>query len=149
VQLVAADVSDGPGSLFDRALQPGGLTAFEVTIPTASLTSPKDGVDKNMHKALKAEQFATIRFRLKAIDAGAGGTYTAAGWLTIAGVEKPVTLSLQVRKNAAALAVTGTTDLLMTDYGITPPKALMGMLKTDPKVQIKIDLVLDDAALTT
>ena len=69
-------------------------------------------------------------------------------WLTVAGVEKPVTLNLQVRRTAAALAVTGTTDLLMTDYGVTPPKAMMGMLKTNPKVQIKIELVLEASSLS-
>jgi polyisoprenoid-binding protein YceI len=148
VRIVDIEVAGAGANLFDRALQPGGLTAFEIAIPATSLTSPREGVDKNMHKALKAGQFAEIRFRLKAIQPASGGNYTAAGWLTVAGIEKEVTLNLQVRRNAAALAVTGTTDLLMTDYGITPPKAMMGMLKTNPKVQITIELVLDDQSLT-
>ena len=148
VKVVNIGVADTGGELFDRVLQPGGLTAFDVAIPVTSLTSPREGVDKNMHKALKAEQFADIRFRLKGIEPAAAGSYAAAGWLTVAGVEKPVTLNLQVRRTAAALAVTGTTDLLMTDYGITPPKAMMGMLKTNPKVQITIQLVLGDGSLT-
>jgi len=33
----------------------------------------------------------------------------------------------------------------MTDFGIQPPKAMMGMLKTDPKVQIRIELELGAA----
>jgi hypothetical protein len=147
VRVVNIEVADAGAELLDRVLQPGGITAFEVAIPTTSLTSPKEGVDKNMHKALKAEQFADIRFRLKGIEPAAG-SYTAAGWLSVAGVEKPVTLNLQVRRNGVAVAVTGTTDLLMTDYGVTPPKAMMGMLKTSPKVQITIQLVLGDGSLT-
>ena len=30
----------------------------------------------------------------------------------------------------------------MTDYGIKPPTAMLGMLKTDPKVTITIEAVL-------
>jgi hypothetical protein len=29
--------------------------------------------------------------------------------------------------------------LLMTDFGITPPKAMLGMLKTDPKVTVTFE----------
>ena len=150
VHVIAMDIGNAPsGELLDYALQPGGLTAFEVTIPTISLTSPREGVDKNMHKALKAQEFPEMRFRLGSITAaGAGGAYRATGRLTIAGVEKEVTLNLKVSRNTSALTVSATTDLLMTDYGITPPKALMGMLKTDPKIQIRIELVLDASSPT-
>ena len=72
----------------------------------------------------------------------AGDTYHALGWLTIAGVEKELTLDLKVERQGSALSVTGVTDLLMTDFGITPPKAMLGMLKTNPKVRIQIDLLL-------
>jgi hypothetical protein len=57
-------------------------------------------------------------------------------------VEKDVALDLQVQPKGTALVVTGGTGLVMTDYGVTPPKAMMGMIKTDPKVQIKIELTL-------
>ena len=60
----------------------------------------------------------------------------------IAGVEKEVTIDLQVERTGTRLAVTGATDLLMTDFGVTPPKAMLGMLKTDPKVRIHLDLVI-------
>jgi hypothetical protein len=30
----------------------------------------------------------------------------------------------------------------MTDYGIAPPKAMLGMLKTDPRVTVSFEAVL-------
>ena len=33
-------------------------------------------------------------------------------------------------------------DLLMTDYGVTPPKAMLGLLKTDPKVTVTFETVV-------
>ena len=140
VKVTSADVdADAGADVLARALEPDGVRAFDVVIPTASLTSPKDGIDKNMHKALKAAEHAEIRFRLRSLDAAAG---TAIGQLTIAGVEKDVTLQVQVKRQEAALTVTGATTLLMTDYGVTPPKAMLGMLKTNPKVTIMFELVL-------
>jgi polyisoprenoid-binding protein YceI len=142
VRLSAVDVEGVPGGdLLDYVLKPGALKGLDVVIPAASLSSPKDGLDKNMHKALKVEQHAEITFRLRSLMTD-GGRYKAVGLLAIAGVEKQITLDLHVRRKGATLAITGTTSLLMTDYGIQPPKAMMGMLKTDPKVQIRIELEL-------
>jgi polyisoprenoid-binding protein YceI len=140
VKVAAVDVDAEDGAdVLARALEPKGVRAFEVVIPTVSLTAPRDGIDKNMHKALKAADHPDIRFRLRTLDAAAG---TAVGQLTIAGVEKEVSLNVQVKRQEAGLAVTGTTTLLMTDYGVTPPKAMLGMLKTNPKVTITFELVL-------
>jgi polyisoprenoid-binding protein YceI len=143
VRVTAVEIGGTPtGELFDSVLQPGGLKTFDVEIAAASLSSPKDGIDKNMHKALKVREHPAIRFSLRTFES-TGDAYRAVGSLTIAGVEKEVTLTLQIQRKGAALAVTGATDLLMTDFGITPPKAMLGMLRTNPKVQIRIELTLD------
>jgi polyisoprenoid-binding protein YceI len=62
--------------------------------------------------------------------------------LTIAGVEREVALTITTRRTSAGLTVQGSLDLLMTDYGVVPPKAMLGMLKTDPKVTITFETVL-------
>ena len=145
VRVSAIEVDGTPqGDRLDYVLKPGALKGLDVVIAAASLSSPKDGLDKNMHKALKVEQHADITFRLRSLAADGSG-YKAIGMLTIAGVERETTLALQVRRKDATLAITGTTSVLMTDFGIQPPKAMMGMLKTDPKVQIRIELELGAA----
>jgi hypothetical protein len=113
------------GDVLAYMLTPGALKAFDVVIPIASLKSDKDDLTKNMHKALKVQQFAEIRFRLRALEA-AGTEYRGVGTLTIAGVEQQVVLPLQVEQTGAGLALAGQTELLMTDYGITPPPASGG-----------------------
>ena len=148
VRLTALEVAGtSEGDVLDHALQPEGLKAFEIVIPVTSLSSPKDGIDKNMHKALKATEHPEITFRLRRLEPS-GAAYQAIGGLTIAGVEREITLNLQVLRNGPALAVTGSTDLLMTDFGVTPPKAMLGMLKTNPKVTIRFELLLTSSSLT-
>ena len=152
VRLASVHIDGTPtGDVLEQLLAPGALKTFEIAIPAATLSSPRDGIDKNMHKALKVEAHPDIRFRLRSLEpdgspAGAsakpGTAYRAFGWLTVAGVEKEVVLNLAVERKGAVLVVSGGTDLLMTDYGITPPKAMLGMLRTNPKVQIRLELAV-------
>jgi polyisoprenoid-binding protein YceI len=132
------------GDFLDHALKPGGVEAFEIAIPAATLTSAKDALDKNMHAALKASEHADITFRLVRFEprpAPATGT-RAIGVLRIAGVDRQVTIDIVTLRKDAVLTVKGSLALLMTDFGITPPKALMGALKTDPKVTITFEVAL-------
>jgi polyisoprenoid-binding protein YceI len=132
----------GP-AFWDAVAKPGGLEAFEIAIPAAQLSSPKEGLDKNMHKALKVQEHPDITFRLTAIEAGAGpAALKARGILRIAGSEREVVLDLTTERHDSTLTVKGTLNLLMTDYGIKPPVAMLGMLKTDPKVTVTFETVL-------
>ena len=67
--------------------------------------------------------------------------------MKIAGVEKDITFNVTAAAAPTTLTVSGEVPVLMTDYGIAPPKAMMGMLKTDPKVTVKFETVF--AASTT
>ena len=126
-----------------NALKPGALEAFEIAIPAATLTSPKEGLDKNMHKALKVGAHPEITFRLVRFEpaAAAEGAARAIGVLQIAGVEREVAFDIVTKRTSAGLSVEGKVNLLMTDFGITPPKAMLGMLKTDPKVTVTFETV--------
>ncbi|HJR61695.1 MAG TPA: YceI family protein [Vicinamibacterales bacterium] len=138
VQL-AADVAGA--AFWDEVQKPGGLEAFDISIPAASLKSTKEGLDKNMYKALKVKEHAEITFSLKRME-GAPGALTATGILRIAGVEREVALPLKTARKGDKLAVTGALDVLMTDYGIAPPKAMMGMVRADPKIKITFAVLL-------
>jgi polyisoprenoid-binding protein YceI len=129
-------------SFFDAIVKPGALEAFEIAVPALSVKSDKDGMDKNMYKALKAQEHADITFRLARLEPGAAGALKAIGVLRIAGVEKEITLDLRTERRDGTLVVRGALALLMTDYGIKPPTAMLGMLKTDPKVTITFETVL-------
>jgi len=145
VKLTSVKLGAFDGDLFALVQKPALLEAFDVTVPVATLKSGKDGLDKNMYKAMKTDKFAEITFKAKSVAKTATGV-RAAGALTIAGVTRDVTLDLTAQRAGSNLSVAGEIPLLMTDYGITPPKAMMGMMKTDPKVVIRIELVLAGAA---
>lgn len=129
------------GALGATALtNPAAVEAFAIVVKAASLSSPKEGLDKNMHKALKVTEFPEIAFRLTRIE-GSGAALKAFGALKIAGVEKEIAFDLKTAATASTLTVSGQVPLLMTDYGIEAPKAMMGMLKTSPKITVKFETV--------
>jgi polyisoprenoid-binding protein YceI len=131
-------------ALWESALKPGGVGAFEIAIPAATLSSPKEGLNKNMHKALKVQQHPDIMFRLLRLEPqenGLGRT-RAVGVLHIAGAAREIALDLRTQTAGSTLSVKGEVELLMTDYGITPPKAMLGMLRTDPKVKVTFEAVI-------
>jgi hypothetical protein len=129
----------GP-ALLAAVLNPGAVEAFDIAIRTTSLSSPKEGNDYNMHKALKATEFKDITFRLLRLEAKPA--LRAIGMLKIAGVEREIAIDLKTAASPAALTITGEVPVLMTDYGIAPPKAMLGMLKTDPKVTVTFEVAL-------
>jgi YceI-like protein len=142
VRLQLADGVSGP-NFWDEIVKPGAIESFEVAIAAGSLSSPREGLDKNMYKALKVKEFPDITFRLIRFDGGTDpGALRAKGVLTIAGVDREVALDLKTARHDLTFTVTGSLPLLMTDYGIAPPKAMLGMLKTDPKVTVTFETVL-------
>ena len=134
---------EGP-DMWSNALKPGAVEAFEIAIPAATLTSPRDGLDKNMHEALKVKDHPDIVFRLLRFEPGSGatGTLRGIGVLQIAGVEREVSFDVTTQREGSTLKVQGRLSLLMPDFGIKPPVAMLGMLKTDPKVAITFETVL-------
>jgi hypothetical protein len=131
----------GP-NVWEHILTPGAIEIFEISIPAATLSSPRDGLDKNMHKALKVTEHPDITFHLSRLETtDPSDVVRGVGILKIAGVEREVTLALKAQRTEANFTVTGEVQLLMTDFGITPPRAMLGMLKTNPKVAVTFETV--------
>ena len=98
VRLQLASGVLGP-DVWEQILKPGALEVFEISIPAATLSSPKEGLDKNMHKALKVTEHPDITFRLSRLEtAEPSGAIRGVGILKIAGVEREVTLALKTQR---------------------------------------------------
>lgn len=141
VQL-APDATPG----WEPLLRSGKLKQLTLEVPVGQLTSGEDGLDQNMRKALEMDAHPLITLVVRHFEAGEaaqpGGPLTLKmkGALTVAGTERPVELQAEVVPAATELHLTGNTQLLMTDYGVTPPVLMLGMLKTDNHVTIRFDL---------
>ena len=131
-------------AFWDEIVKPGAIEAFDMAIPAAIVVVAQGRARQEHAQGAEGLGAQDIAFRLRRLEPrpGTPGALRGIGMLEIAGVEREVALDLTTQRKDAGLTVKGQVDILMTDFGITPPKAMLGMLKTDPKVTITFETVL-------
>lgn len=127
------------------------IDQMEVTIPVVKLESEHSGMNSNMQEAMKADKFPNISYRLVSAELKKSGgstgisVFTTEGYLKIAGVEKMIEIEVSVKRlSSGEVELTGSKDLLMTDFGIDPPTMMFGTIKTGNKVTVHFDLKLTE-----
>jgi polyisoprenoid-binding protein YceI len=141
---LAASVELNSGG--NSVLGAGSLSKVNVTVPVKSLACGKDKMDENMFKALKADDFPTITYKLVRYDVLPGATKDSAairavGHLTIAGATREIVMDVATRRSGSKDARgTGSVAFLMSDFGIKPPVVMLGMLKTGDRITVGFDI---------
>lgn len=132
----------------DATVQP----TVAVSIPARSLASGKKKMDDLMHEALRAEEHKSIQYRLVSAKpkSGAGSdrvVLDTRGRLTIAGKTREVPMEVEVLRQAGGrLLVKGTAAITMSDFGMKPPTAMLGTVKTGDDVTVRFEWTLGPAA---
>jgi polyisoprenoid-binding protein YceI len=127
---------------------PKFLQRVEIRVPVSNLKCGHGQMDKNLLKALKADAAPTITYILGTFDVDPAKTkdvvsLKTAGTLRVAGQESSVRMNVSATWLAdGSVKAVGTLPILMTEFGIKPPTALLGTLKTDNKVIVKFELVV-------
>lgn len=151
----AAAASPRDANGLDALIRGAQIRGVDVELPVLSLKSDKSGLDKNLWKALKAEQHPSIRFQLAtyALAPAAGPSDTlrirGVGTLEVAGVARPDTLEARAYRNAQGVWLEGSEPLLMSDFGIRPPTMMMGTLRVKDRVVVHYRLLLVPQGETT
>jgi len=120
----------------------------DAKVPVRTLKSEKSGLDKNLYKALKADEHPEIVFHLERYTLSDSGTVAdtlamnAEGTLTITGVTRPVALRLRAYPADGGVRIEGRHALRMTEYGIKPPKMMLGTIKTGDGITVGFKLHL-------
>jgi len=148
----AADPADV--AALDQWLRAGGLKGLELRVPLATMHSKKgSALDKNLLKALKAEQNPEITFHLTQAKVGnASGdsiSVSADGVLRVAGRERPITVAGRLVRSEAGVWLNGSHGLRMTEYDVKPPTMMLGTLKVHDSVSVYFRLLLSPGASTS
>jgi polyisoprenoid-binding protein YceI len=125
--------------------EPAAKSTF--TVPTMRLDCDNGTMNGHMRKALDASKHGEITFTLSGydLDTAAGIVQgTLRGELTIKGISRAIELPVEfVQEPAGGIRVKGKYTLKMTDWGVTPPKLMMGTLKVNEMVSVGFDLLLN------
>ena len=111
---------------------------FEATVK--SIKSGKSGMDKNTYTALDADHYPKISFSATSLKID-GDKLTGSGSLTIKGKTNQIPVNLMIQEKGAYI-ISGEINLKMTDYGVEPPTALLGTIKTGDAIKLEITLSL-------
>jgi len=131
-----------------RLIRSAAIRAVVVRVPVASLHSEKSALDKNLRKAMDAEHYPDVRFRLDHYDLAPGAAdrdtigIHAGGSLTIAGKERPIELAASAYPGEGGVWLEGSQGLRMSEYGIRPPTMMLGTLRVGDQVTVRYRLLL-------
>lgn len=116
-----------------------------VNVGVTTLESGKGIMDRKCYNALKKDSYPTIKYHfknLKSLKNTGGNAYSATlvGSLSIAGQTKDVDIQVTIAITENSVIIKGEKPLKMSDFGVEPPTALLGTLKTGDPITIVFNL---------
>ncbi len=126
----------------------------EVSIPVLSLEGNGGRLmNRIMRSALKADEHPNIVFKLDSLQSQRKTIaknesepepairenleVDAKGALTAAGQTRPVLVRATLKKTEKELKIEGRAELRLTDFGIDPPRAMFGALRTHDEIAVR------------
>ncbi len=127
------------------SLKPEHFRSLELRIPVRHIDTGNRGFTRNLHKYLLMEQHPRITYRLQRVESvtmeGAKAVIRASGTITAAGKDHKVnTRTHAIMNRDGSIQFSGEQPLLMTDFGIEPPTALLGTVKAHDAIKVVYDV---------
>ncbi|CAM3782229.1 YceI family protein [Flavobacterium cucumis] len=138
---INAKAMSGKASLAIEANDLKAIKNLDFSVEVEQLKSGKSGMDNNTFKALNSKTYKTINFKLVSVTkisekSENNFTIETQGDLTISGVTKRINQTFAVKLVGKKAVFSGKTKIDMTVYGVKPPTALMGTIKTGKDVTV-------------
>lgn len=123
-----------------------------INIPVTSIKSPQGKLmDNKTYDAFHFEKNPRISFVMTGSKIQDGkGVLIATGTLSMAGMTRPTDLILNYKVLPYdELQITGSKKLVMTDFNMEPPTAMMGAVKVGDEVVVTFDLTITHSTALT
>jgi polyisoprenoid-binding protein YceI len=121
---------------------------LEVEIPVKSIKSNEKLMDKKTYEAFNEPKNPTIKFKMTEVNSlqvtGDDINVTVTGNLTMAGVTKKIVIKSTGKVlKAGTYEFKGSVALKMTDFGMKPPTAMLGVMKVGDAITLKYDVTFE------
>lgn len=142
---VVAAIDAAPNAVAKVAEGEKAVRTVRITVTADKMECGNGTMNQHMKTALKVDENPVIVFRLTSYEVSkvaAGTVGTLRGTLTLGGVEKPISIAAEGATVGSALHVTGSEEVKMSDFDLTPPSLMFGRIKVRDAVSVKFDLML-------
>ncbi len=132
----------------DFPLEDGQPVSLDFWIPVATIQSDSDGLNEQIWKQLNSRENPIIKFGYKSAKFISHTppdkfVFDVQGTLTVNGVNRPSQLQVTViHPVKQEFTIATETRLKMSDFEITPPTFMGGLLKADDEVRVKVKWVV-------
>ncbi len=120
-----------------------GLNEGEFRLNVRSLHGGRPGMDSVLYDALKAAMYPEIHYSSLSVNlestSGSTDTLNTLGLLTVAGVSKRMRVNVQITQTSDGnIRLSWERLLLMSEFDIQPPTALLGMIRAGDEVRVNV-----------
>lgn len=134
---IDAEVNAEPGA------KPADMVkSASLVVVVASLECGNKTMNEHMLKALKSRENPQITWRMSSYEVN-GPNVEIKGNLTIAGKENPIELRGTGSAENGIIRFKGSKQFKMTEYGVKPPRLMLGTMRVGDPVTVSFDLVLN------
>lgn len=131
-------------SITAESLTPESFKSLSLVIPVDGIDAESGGLKRNIHKHMEKDDYPNVTFELNNVTniSNQNGSLLITGNGVITAVGNEYTAEMQVTANVqnGGIQFTGEKQLLMTDFGIDPPTAVFGTIRSKDEVIIKFDV---------
>jgi polyisoprenoid-binding protein YceI len=131
------------------------IRSVNVKVPVRMLKCGDRHMEANMYHALKAPKPPAMSYIVAKFDvvpqiAADGITMEVTGRMSMAGVERSVQMTVATeRMRDGTRRARGSVPILMSDFGITPPRPWMGILRTADKVLVQFEIFVSPQSVAS
>lgn len=145
-EVVCPGVSDMPASLTLDPRKPEQIAAFGFKVPVETMDG---GRGSSMNDKIKTAFVSTenpyVQFvqtqPANVTSSGETGAYTinSTGTLSMAGIDKTVTVECTAVVNDDTLVISGFKNMKFSEFNMTPPSAMFGQIKTHDDIVVSYE----------
>src|SRR5690625_5191877 len=148
-----AAITFTPGQPLNQ-LTPDQFKKVRLEIPVKDIETDTGRLTRNIHKYLEIDRQPVITFELTGVQSIEGNSETvrviADGVVSAAGESHPITLQAEItRESDGSLTISGVQELKMTDFGISPPTAMLGTIRAVDELQVIYMIRLNPGELSS
>jgi len=133
------DVHTPEASHIDLTLDAGSIKCRDTWLSAKDLKTVQEYA---LNEMLAASRYPRLLFVSSDMRQIAESHFEVRGTLTIRGIAKPATVNVALQEFDEVLMFRGTARVLLTDYGLKPPTALLGAIGTKNEMEFSFSLEL-------